>query len=485
MEIPSLLYPLIIFFLLLVYFGIPHRYKWVFLFLVSFGYYLYISQDSPFAVILIIGSITIDYILARGMHRSSKPSRILLASILLNIGVLSLFKFPGLFLPLINNLISILSGDLQLDNLVFPIGLSFYTFAKLGYMIDVYQKTAAPETNPLRLATFVSFFPNIVSGPIEKANHFLPQLERKIEFDETRVVAGLQRILWGTFKKIVVANRLAVYVDYVYNDPHNADGKMLLLATFLFTIQIYADFSGYTDIAIGIAKLFGIDLLENFNRPYFATSILDFWNRWHMSLTAWIRGYLFMPISRRALKSRWGRSPRIAQAIAYTIIMLLVAIWHGSQLTFMIWGLLHALYMVVLMLLPAHLRRPPKTTRSYLVRMTITFLLVSFAWIFFRAASLGDSTYIISHLFSFDASQDLLAPFKQSMWLFEAPVELVLSLFLVAVLFLADWLGLRNYKWEGFARPIRWASYYFLLIGIYISQLFLSLNTQQFIYRQF
>jgi D-alanyl-lipoteichoic acid acyltransferase DltB (MBOAT superfamily) len=165
--------------------------------------------------------------------------------------------------------------------------------------------------------------------------------------------------------------------------------------------------------------------------------------------------------------------------------MLLVAIWHGSQLTFLIWGLLHAFYMVVLMLLPPHLRRPPKTNRSFLVRMVITFLLVNFAWIFFRAASFEDSIFVVTHLFSFDGNQDFLTPFRQSLWLFEAPVELLLSLFLIVLLFAADWLSMQNYTWESFPRPVRWAGYYALLTGIYLSQLFLSLETQQFIYRQF
>jgi D-alanyl-lipoteichoic acid acyltransferase DltB (MBOAT superfamily) len=225
MEIPILYNPIIFFFLLLVYFHLPNRLRWFFLLFVSFIYYLVINLDNLFAVILIIGSILIDYFLAKRIPESSKPRLILFASILLNIGVLSIYKFPTFFSPIIDHLPTILPPLFRFNVSVMPVGLSFYTFAKLGYIIDIYQKTAEPEQHLGHFATFVSFFPNIVSGPIEKGNHFLSQLGQKVDFDEKRIVEGLQRILWGLFKKIVIANRLAVYVNYVYEDPQSADGK--------------------------------------------------------------------------------------------------------------------------------------------------------------------------------------------------------------------------------------------------------------------
>lgn len=373
---------------------IPTRYRW--LVLLAGGAYFCHSFGWT-GLVFLAGSTLADYWLARLIDASPTPRRrlFLALSLLLNLGGLVLFKYVG---PALGSL-PLLGGRYFPGA---PIGLSFFTFAKLAYVSDVYRRKIPAETHLGYWATFVSFFPNLAAGPIERAGHLLPQLKAAPGFDPVRITAGLRRILWGVFKKVVVADRLAQYVDAVYNAPWANSGQALLLATFFLAFQIYADFAAYTDIALGVAQVLGFELFENFRRPYFATSPLDFWRRWHMSLTNWIREYLLFPLARWLLGvTRRRLSPTLVQAIAYLFVMALVGLWHGTGWTFVAWGLLHGLFLAVESALPSRLRQPPQSRWERLARVLVTFGLGSAAWVLFRANSFTEARFIYSHLLAF------------------------------------------------------------------------------------
>ncbi|MEP7292371.1 MAG: MBOAT family O-acyltransferase, partial [Chloroflexota bacterium] len=276
-----------------LYFAIAHRFRWLLLLVASYFFYAY---GSGIYVLLIITTTLIDYAAARAMGASAAPRRrklFLTASLSANLGTLFLFKYFNFF----NQSLAALTGySANPLHLILPVGISFYTFQSMAYTIDVYRGAVEPEKHLGIFATFVAFFPQLVAGPIERARHMLPQFHQRAQFDTQRTVEGLRLILWGAFKKIVIADRLAIYVNAVYNDPSHYSGLPLLAATIFFAFQIYCDFSGYSDIAIGAAKVIGFDLSLNFRQPYFAKSPREFWTRWHISLSGWFRDYLYIPL---------------------------------------------------------------------------------------------------------------------------------------------------------------------------------------------
>lgn len=489
----SVNYVLFLSILIPIFFLLRERFGSSILLIGSCAFYLY-AGIFPLSMLLL--SILLDYLIAKKLYETDRLSTrraFLSLSLVLNLGILLFFKHASSFdLP-----------RLGVSSTGFPIGISFYTFTKLGYVIDVYKKRITPERHIGYFATFITFFPSLTSGPIERANHLLPQLKKVSTFDEERVVQGFRRILWGLFKKIVIADRLAFYVDHVYNDPKSFSGPVLLVVTFFLAFQIYADFSAYTDIALGTAKIFGIELFENFKQPYFATSILDFWRRWHISLTSWIREYIFLPLSRALLrKSDQLISPRYVQGISYLITMILVGFWHGASWAFIAWGTMHGLYMVIEMLLPSQFRLPPKTKLQTFVRAGITFFLVSFAWIFFRVESLSDAIHVITRWIP-NSGNPLsgigaaipsdpgintlfkIAGFTDISEKFLAITNLSSYLLSILVLLLVD-LADAKYGFlksvETSPRLIRWGFYY----GITATILLLGAwGTQEFIYFQF
>ena len=477
-----------------LFFLAPQRFKIPYLLLVSLIFYVY---SHPPYVLLLLATTLIDFAIARRIAKSDAQRvrrRWLLVSLAINVGVLVLFKYAGFLNQIFADVLNALNIDSNVYvatpteiSLLMPLGISFYTFTKIAYVVDIYRKKYEPENNPITFATFVSFFPNVISGPIERADHLIPQLKAQIKFDETRVVEGFRLILWGAFKKVVIADRLVVYIAPVYNDPQAYQGLALITATLFLAFQIYADFSGYTDIARGVARVLGIDLFENFQQPYFAKSVLEFWRRWHMSLTSWIREYLFFPLSRFLLVKANRRYPRVIEVTVYLIVMSVVGLWHGANWTFIVWGLLHGIYMGAESLLNARrIRLVPSNRWGNAVKVLTMFLLVTFAWIFFRANSLPDALYIVGSLFNFGG--DYPATFS----VYTIPdqgylVQLLLCVSSILLLLGADWIASRENSLKAlFKRStlVRWALYYAAAALILLA--LVSVNVvQEFVYFRF
>jgi alginate O-acetyltransferase complex protein AlgI len=313
----------------LVYFALPHRWRWALLLAASYYFYM---CSKPVYLLVLIGTTVVSYLCAIKMGGSRTRGRRkswLLLGLLVDLGLLFTFKYSGFFTRSIEGALHHFNivGSMPELNLLVPLGISFYTLQTLSYLFDVYRDKMAPERHIGYLALYVSFFPTVSAGPIERGAHLLPQLHRSHDFDYQRVASALQLIAWGLFKKMVIADRLGVFVDQVYGNVRAYRGTPLLLATLLFAVQLYADFSGYTDIVRGCAKVFGYDLLPNFNLPYFARNIQEFWRRWHISMASWFRDYLYIPMG----GSR--RSPARTY-LNIMVVFLVVGLWHGASWTF-------------------------------------------------------------------------------------------------------------------------------------------------------
>lgn len=386
---------------LVLFFIVPQKIKWIVLLIAS--YYFYMSWNPKYIILLLFFTIFNYYIALRidKNNEKTKRKRLLIISVVTNLSMLFIFKYLNFFVENVNILLNALNiqNKRHIINIILPMGISFYTFQTLSYVIDVYNKKINAEKNIGIFALYVSFFPQLVAGPIERSSSLLPQFYKKHKFDYDNVTNGLKIMAWGFFKKIVIADRIAVMVNVVYNNPQKYTGLPLILATFAFGIQIYCDFSGYSDIAIGTAKIMGFNLMQNFNRPYFSKSISEFWRRWHISLSSWLRDYVYIPLG----------GSRVSKNRTYLnlfITFLISGIWHGANWTFISWGALHGIYLVLgKVLKPAKdklvkiikLDRLPAIHKF--ISIILTNLLVMFAWIFFRANSMNDAIYIIKNLF--------------------------------------------------------------------------------------
>lgn len=385
----------------IAYFLLPHRFRWLLLLAAScFFYMVFIPK-----YIFILGiTITVDYFAGRGLEKFEGRKRrwVLMTSIIANIGMLSFFKYFNFANENLALLAKFIGWNYPISNLsiILPIGLSFHTFQALSYTIEVYRGRQKAERHFGYLALYVMYYPQLVAGPIERPQNVLHQLHEEHRFEYQRVADGLKRMAWGMFKKVVIADRMVMFVNPVYNDPTSHSGPALILATLAFAIQIYCDFSGYSDIALGSAQVMGVKLMKNFDHPYFARSIAEFWQRWHISLSTWFRDYLYIPLGgNRVSKPRW--------IFNILVTFLISGLWHGANWTYIIWGGLHGFYYVLSTLTESMRQRLAVLTRldklprlrTTLATLT-TFLLVTFAWIFFRAKSLADALYISGHLFS-------------------------------------------------------------------------------------
>ena len=400
-----------------------------------------------------------------------RARRIAAANIVINLLILGVFKYYNFFVESFVALFPALNADHLLLNIILPVGISFYTFQALSYSIDVYRRKLEPTRDVVAFFAYVSFFPQLVAGPIERATSLLPQFERKRTFDYATAVDGLRQMLWGFFKKMVVADRCAMFVDSVWGDLASQSGSTLLMAAICFTFQIYGDFSGYSDIAIGTAKLFGIRLKRNFNVPYFSRDIAEFWRRWHISLTTWFRDYLYIPLG--------GSRVSKAKVVRNTFVIFLVSgLWHGANWTFVAWGAYHALLFLPLILLGKNRRytnivaegRMLPTVKEFL-QMLLTFFLAVIGWIIFRSENIGQSFEIIRGIFS--------------PTLFSIPLIPGLTLLFVLLMLVVEWLN--RSKEHGFVvdaikpRWIRWAIYYAVCLCIIL----FSEQSETFIYFQF
>lgn len=446
------------------------------------SYYFYSCWDWRFLFLLMFSTL-LDYFTGIKMcqnkdNRQRKRFWFWL-SVIVNLGFLGIFKYYNFFVDSFVELLSLFGVAAHPSSLqiILPVGISFYTFHGLSYVIDIYKDRIKAERNFVDYALFVSFFPLLVAGPIERATHLLPQLKKKREFQYGMAVDGLRQILWGIFKKVVIADNCAICVNYIFSNYTDLPGSTLVFGAIFFSIQIYGDFSGYTDIAIGVAKLFGIQLLKNFSYPYFSRDIAEFWRRWHISLTTWFRDYLYIPLG----GSRCGTYKKIRNTF---IIFLVSGFWHGANWTFIVWGLINAFYFLPLLLSDNNRKNLdtvaagqflPTMRESF--AMLSTFGLTMLAWIFFRSNTLTDAVLYISGIFS--------------KTLFSFPIGFVPCgthiLWLIPLCFLVEWLGRTNehalqklgLTWK---KPVRYAMYYGIII-LLIS--YLTGKEQQFIYFQF
>jgi alginate O-acetyltransferase complex protein AlgI len=467
------------------FFLIPHRWRWTLL--LGASYFFYTSWNPKYIVVL-LAMTAIGYVSGRLLEHQTHPTTrrfILSLGLLASLGILFFFKYSDLSNRVLHAAFDRLGIGYGVY-LVLPLGISYFTFLTLSYITDVYRGTIKAERHAGIYALFVGFFPHLMAGPIPRATQLLPQFRTVHSPDYELVVSGLLRMAWGFFKKLVIADRLASMVSTVYGDPMAYTGTALILATYAFAFQVYCDFSGYADIAIGAARVMGLKLQENFQQPYYATSIPEFWRRWHITLYDWLRDYVFYPLSRALKRSRFASDQLLALALPPMLTMLASGLWHGTNWTFIIWGALHGTYMVSSVLwnranislrLPFSL--PPSVETA--LKIFFNFNLVCFAWIFFRAKSISDALYIIQHLFrslEINASLYNLMPFGWYDWL----IALLAIFTMEGVHYIQRKYGsireviLRQPVW------LRWSVYYALIMVIFM---FGKFGAGEFIYARF
>ena len=368
----------------LIYYVIPQRIRHIWLLVAS--YYFYMCWNAKYAILIIISTV-VTYIAGILIQRVSHRKLVLAGSLVINLGILLYYKYADFLVSIIVRVFEHLGIRMTVPafDIMLPVGISFYTFQALGYTIDAYRNRIKAEKNFIRYALFVSFFPQLVAGPIERSENLLSQFDKTRKFDFDRAREGFMLMLWGYFLKIVIADRIAPFVDTVYGDHLSYPGMYLVAATVLFAMQIYCDFAGYSTIAIGAAKILGIDLMENFNAPYLATTVAGFWRGWHISLTSWFKDYLYIPLG-------GNRKGRLRKYLNKLIVFLISGLWHGADFTFVIWGGLNGLYQIIGEVLQPVRRKAAQILHfngeslpGRLLRMLATFVFVDFAWIFFRA----------------------------------------------------------------------------------------------------
>ncbi len=479
----------------LMYFLIIPKIRWIWLLISS--YYFYMCWNPKYAI-LIGFSTVVTYLSgilisnANSIKNEIKREKVkvifVALSLVINLGILFFFKYYDFFFYNISRVFSIVNIKVNypMFDIILPVGISFYTFQALSYTIDVYRGDIEAEKNLGKYALFVSFFPQLVAGPIEKSKDLLNQFNNTYSFEYERVKSGLLLMLWGFFQKIVVADRAAIMVNTIYNSPSTYGGFQIIIATLFFSFQIYCDFASYSNIAIGAAKVMGFQLTNNFDQPYFSRSIKDFWRRWHISLSSWFRDYLYIPLG-------GSRKGKLRTYINIMIVFLSSGLWHGASINFVVWGGLHGIYQII-----GDMLRPIKdrfiklfnirsNVFSYkLMQIVINFTLVNFAWIFFRASSFSNAKILVKNLFIFnpwvliDGSLFTLGLDKREF------LVVLLSIILVVIV---DLLQRKMNIFEALSEQnllFRW--------GIYISTIVIILifgsygptySAQQFIYFQF
>jgi len=470
------------------YFILPHKYRWILLLSASLYFYM---VWRPEYIILIIISVLFTYLGANKIAKitdSITKKRLLVILLVFHTFLLGFFKYFNFFNKEFVTLSEKFGWSHSLSNhkLLLPLGISFYTFQAMAYLIDVYRKKVKPEKNYFRLLLYIIFFPQLVAGPIERASHLLHQFYEKHLFDYERVTNGIKLIGWGLFKKLVIADRAAIFVNVVYSEPTEYMGISFVVATVLFAFQIYCDFSGYSDIAIGSAQVLGFNLMENFRRPYFAKSIGEFWNRWHISLSTWFRDYIYIPLGgNRVALPRWSYN--------ILITFLLSGLWHGAAWTFIIWGAIHGLMIVIEKTTKKWRRKIAiilgvskfPTFHSY-IQIVSTFFIVTISWIFFRAESTKEAWYIFSHFFTGIVNYFVAIPssgfFTPEVLLGQSPQRFIITFGAIAFLIFVQLMQRKGsiIKFLS-AKPIymRWPIYVIILWSIIFLGQF---GENQFIY---
>lgn len=470
--------PFFLFFVVvsILYFALPHKFRWALLLAASCYFYM---AFVPVYILILGFTIVIDYFAGLYIEKSTGKRRqvFLIASLVANIGVLAVFKYHNFF----NTNLTLLLQGFALKNpipylsILLPIGLSFHTFQAMSYTIEVYRGNQQAERHFGIYALYVMFYPQLVAGPIERPQNLLHQFREKHTFDYDRVTSGLRLMAWGLFKKVVIADRLAIVVDIVYKHPEQYNSLSLIIATVFFTFQIFCDFSGYSDMAIGAARVMGFRLMKNFDKPYLSQSVQDFWKRWHISLSTWFKDYLYIPLGgNRVSMPRWY--------LNLFLVFLVSGLWHGASWTFVIWGALHGFYLVFA-LMTTKLRARLFPFRIPFLSGLSTFGLVAFAWIFFRAKDVESAFYIAHHMLSGIPALFSQKPILEPLGVPQSSIYISFLLIIALETFhhlqsrsnLTAWL---------LARPVyvRWAIYYSLAIIMLLMGVF---EDRQFIYFQF
>lgn len=470
-----------------LYFILPHKFRAFLLLVASCIFYM---AFIPSYILILAVLIIVDYIAGILIEGAEGKRRrlFLLVSIAANVGFLAFFKYFNF----LNDNILWLARFLGLGytipalHIILPIGLSFHTFQAMSYTIEVYRSNQKAERNILTYALYVMFYPQLVAGPIERPQHLLHQFYEKHYFDYKRVTDGIKLMVWGMFKKVVIADRLAILVNCVYGDPHAYSGIPLITATIFFAFQIYCDFSGYSDIAIGAAQIMGFNLMNNFNRPYFSKSIREFWKRWHISLSTWFRDYLYIPMGgKKVPKWRWHYN--------LFITFLISGLWHGANWTYVLWGALNGFYLLCgywtrsfreKFLVKVRLRSLP--TLHKLLQLVLTFSLVCLAWVVFRARNISDAFYIITHmfqglenLFNIETLRHSLAGIGLSRYEFSIAIA---SICFMEFIHFIQRHGSIRYMLSEKPAWFRWTLYYVIVFSIVFLGVF---KETQFIYFQF
>lgn len=468
-----------------LYYFIPHRYRWLLLLSSSYFFYSFAKIEYIF---LLMGSTLVNYTLGILMSGTSKNKKkpYMWTGVFLNIGMLFLFKYFNFFSKSAAGVLGALNirQDLPIFEYLLPVGISFYTFQSLAYILDVYKDKIPAERKLNIFALFTAFFPPLLSGPINRARDLIPQFQQNHAFDYQNVTRGLRLILWGLVKKMVIADHLAVYVNHVYNHVADYQGIALMIATLFYTVQIYCDFSGYTDMARGSAQVLGYDLMENFRHPYFARSLHEFWQRWHISLSTWFRDYVYIPLGGKRVTTIWRWRYNIF------ITFLISGLWHGANWTFVVWGALHG-FILILENATQHFQRrladrlfPDKASRlNQGIQVAITMCMVSFAWIFFRTHSVSDAFTIIRKMCLIGIDGFGL---KETGITAVGIPQFIFLLFMIVLLFGVEMWERRGWVQEQVEKlPLtaRWAIYTVALWSVLISGVFGV--KQEFIYFQF
>ena len=465
----------------LLYWFVFKKLRWQNLLILVASYVFYGWWDWRFLILIVITSLSSfasGLLIKRYEGKRHVQRSVSAANIILNLGILAAFKYFNFFVGSLQALLSAVGIDVDWPTLyiILPVGISFYTFQALSYSIDVYARRIEPTRDVVAFFSFISFFPQLVAGPIERATNLLPQMLKVRRFDYCQAVDGLRQMLWGFFKKLIIADGCAEVVNQIWNGVGSATGLMLFVCSLLFTFQIYADFSGYSDISIGCAKLFGIRLTTNFKVPYFSRNVREFWRRWHITLMGWFTQYVYFPLG----GSRCSRSRTVLNTI---IVFALSGLWHGADWTFVLWGLYHALLFIPLIVLGsqrhkdtvAHGRYLP--TLRELVSMLVTFLLINFGWILFRAPDFASFSEFVSRLFS------------PSLFNYHGlTMKMATMLAWCAALLLVEWIQRERQhvlQIDGYrllaARPARLALYALIVFLIF----YFAGKVQTFIYFQF
>jgi alginate O-acetyltransferase complex protein AlgI len=471
------------------FFVLPERFRWILLLFASCFFYMFFK---PIYILILFFTIIIDYYAGIKIENASEKNRrfYLIISLIANIGVLAIFKYYNFLFDNINGFLTLFKVDFSfpLLKIFLPIGLSFHTFQAMSYTIEVYRGNQKAEKHFGIYALYVMFYPQLVAGPIERPQNIIHQFYEKHTLQISNLVIGLKRIIWGVFKKVVIADRLAIMVDQVYSDPNSYHGFSIVLTIIFFAIQIYCDFSGYSDIALGSARVMGFELMENFNFPFASKNITEFWRKWHVSLSSWFNDYLFTPLA-----TNWRNAGKGGIVLALLLTFSISGLWHGAGWTFIVFGSLHGIAVIVELLSKKIRKKIAKVTPSVLysnVSILLTFTYACLTWIFFRSKDMVQAKTIFTNLFSANGTNSFWSlgavdihglpssylglPF----WQFLSSVLLIPTFFILERIFVFNGGEIIN----RLPKLMKWVSYYFLVIIILFFGVF---ETKQFIYFQF